>query len=360
MFTVANCTELLLARLRMILIGRGAARMLRHSRREMRGTRKIAPFAPLLVLTACLTGCGTPAAGTATGTFDRDLAVTGPVVLEVQNGSGDVQISPGTSGSVRVHGEFRVRALPWENVQQRNAEITQHPPIEQKGNFIRIGEGKRSWGNLEVSYVITAPAETELRGTMGSGDLEVRGIHGPMRVTTGSGNVTAEQIGEDTQVKAGSGDVRLKDIQGEAQVTTGSGDVQLNNARGEIRVHTGSGDIMIERPGNAITAGAGSGDVVLRGISGDARVKTGSGDVSIDGDPVGTSYWEFHTGSGEVGIHVPPGSSFRFYARTSSGKIATAIPMVVEQQLKHELHAHVNDGKGRIEVETSSGDISVN
>jgi hypothetical protein len=334
--------------------------MLRRSRREMGPVRKIASFAPLLLLAAGLAGCGTPATGAGTGTFDRELAVTGPVVLEVMNGSGSVQINPSASGSVRVHGEFRVRTMPWQNGQQRSAEVTQHPPIEQEGNLIRIGQEKQGWGNLEVSYTITAPAETELRGTMGSGDLQVRGIHGPVRVTDGSGNVTAEQIGEDTQVTAGSGDVRLRDIQGEVQVATGSGDVQLSNVRGEIRIHTGSGNVTIERPGNAITASAGSGDVVLRGISGDARVKTGSGDVSVDGEPAGTSYWEFHTSSGEVGIHVPSGSSFRFYARTSSGKIATGIPMVVEQQLKHELHAHLNDGKGRVEVETSSGDISVN
>ena len=334
--------------------------MLRRSRREMRLTHKIAPLAPLLLLAAGLAGCGTSATGSGTGTFDRELTVTGPVVLEVMNGSGEVQINPGASGSVRVHGEFHLRTMPWENVQQRSAEITQHPPIKQEGNLIRIGQGKQSWGNLTVSYTITVPAETELRGTMGSGDLLVRGIHGTVRVTAGSGNVTADQIGEDTQVTAGSGDVRLRDIQGEVQVTTGSGDVQLSDVHGEIRVHTGSGDITIERPSNAIAAGAGSGDVILRGIFGDARVKTGSGDVTVDGDPAGTSYWEFHTGSGEVGIHVPSSSSFRFYARTSSGKIAAAIPMVVEQQLKHELHAHVNDGKGRIEIETSSGDISVN
>jgi Putative adhesin len=327
----------------------------------MRPIRTIAPLAALLLVATGFTACVTPATGSGAGTFDRELAVTGPVVLEVMNGSGDVQIVPGASGSVHVHGEFRVRTmLLWGNVQQRTTELTQHPPIEQEGNLIRIGQGRQTRGDLTVNYTITVPAETELRGTMGSSDLQVRGIHGPARLTIGSGNVTAEQIGEDTQVTAGSGDIRLRNIQGEVQVTTGSGDVQLSDVHGEIRVHTGSGDITIERPGNTITAGAGSGDVVLRGISGDARVKTGSGDITVDGDPAGTSYWEFHTGSGEVGVHVPSASSFRFYARTSSGKIATAIPMVVEQQLKHELHARVNDGKGRVEVETSSGDISVN
>lgn len=325
----------------------------------MRPNQRLAPFATLLLLAVGLAGCGTPATGTGTGTFDRDLAVTGPVVLEVANGSGNVRINPGTSGSVRVHGEFNVRTLPWENAQKRSAEVTQHPPIQQEGNLIRVGQAKQDWGNLEVSYTISVPAETELRATMGSGELQVRGIRGPVQVTTGSGDVTAEQIGQDTRVTSGSGDIHLQDIQGQAQATAGSGDLHLSNVRGEIRAHTGSGDITIERPGNAITAAAGSGDVVLRGISSDARVETKSGEVSVDGNPDGKSNWEFHTSSGEVGIHVPSGSSFRFYARSSSGKIATGIPMVVEHQLKHELHARVSDGKARIEVETSSGNISV-
>jgi Putative adhesin len=326
----------------------------------MQPTRTIASLAALFLVATGLTGCVTNSAGSTTGTFDRELTVTGPVVLEVTNGAGDVHINPGAPGSVLVHGEFHIRSVFFEDVQKRSAEIAQHPPIEQEGNLIRIGPGKQSWSNVTVNYTITVPAETELRGTMGSGDLQVRGIHGPLRLTSGSGDVTADKIGEDTQVTTGSGDVRLADIQGEAQITTGSGDLRLSNVQNEIRVHTGSGDITIEQPGKTITAGTGSGDVILRGISSDARVKTGSGDITVDGDPAGTSYWEFHTGSGEVGIRVPSGSSFRFYARTSSGKITTGIPMVVEQQLKHELHAHVNDGKGRIEVQTSSGDISVN
>ena len=326
----------------------------------MQPTRTIVSLAALFVAATSLTGCVTNSAGSTTGTFDRELTITGPVVLQVTNGSGDVHINPGAPGSVRVHGEFHFRSVLFENVQKRSAEIAQNPPIEQESNLIRIGPGKQNWGNVTVNYTFIVPAETELRGTIGSGDLQVHGIHGPVRLTTGSGDVTADQIGEDIQITSGCGDVRLKDIQGEAQITTGTGDLRLSNVQNEIRVHTGSGDITIEQPGKAITAGTGSGDVVLRGITSDARVKTGSGDVTVNGDPGGTSYWEFHTGSGEVEIRVPSGSSFRFYARTSSGKITTGIPMVVEQQLKHELHAHVNDGKGRIEVQTSSGDISVN
>jgi hypothetical protein len=350
--------ELPHAHLRIALIGRGAeTRARRLSGRHMSSARKIIPFVAALLLAAAASGCAPNESGS--GSFERNLAVTGPVVLDISNGSGNVEISPGSAGTVHVHAEFRVRTWPWENGKRRAAEITQNPPIEQNGNLIRIGRAQWKHWNIEIQYTIVTPAETELRGTVGSGGLTVRGIRGPARIVSGSGDVTAEQIGEDTQVTAGSGDIRLTDISGEVQATAGSGDLRLSNVRGELRAHTGSGDITVEHPGGAVTTGAGSGDLTVRGASGDVRAHTGSGNVGVDGDPAATSFWDIHTGSGEVTLHVPATASFRLYARSVSGKIETSLPMVVEERAKRDLRARLGDGKARVEVETGSGDISV-
>lgn len=351
-------TELPLSRLRISLSGRDSEPVAgRLPGRHMSSARKLVSFAAALLLAAVAAGCMPSETGS--GSFERNLTVTGPVVLDISNGSGKVEISPGSSGAVRVHAEFRVRTWPWENGGRRAAEITQNPPIEQSGNLIRIGRRQWTPWNVEINYTLVVPAETELRGAVGSGGLEVRGIHGPAKIVSGSGNVVAEQIGEDTNVTAGSGDIRLSDISGEVQATAGSGDLQLSNVRGEVRAHTGSGDITVEHPGGTITVGAGSGDIVVRGAAGDVRTRTGSGDVNLDGDPAPSSFWDIHTGSGEVGLHVPATASFRFYARSMSGKIETSLPMIIEERPKHELRARIGDGKARVEVETGSGDITV-
>jgi Toastrack DUF4097 len=323
----------------------------------MRLLSRLAPCFCAALLAFAATGCVTVESGS--GTFDRTLTVSGPVVLDVANGSGRVQISSGTAGEVRIHGVFRVRTWPWEKPQQRVADLGQHPSIEQQGNLIRIGHDEHSRRNVTIDYTIAVPAETELRGAVGSGELDIRGIRGPARLLAGSGNITAQQIGNDTHATAGSGDIKLSDIGGNVEALAGSGDLELRDINGELRAHTGSGDVTIEHPAGPVVVGAGSGDISLRDLKGDVRVRTGSGDIAVDGNPAGTTYWEFHTGSGSVTLRVPGGSSFRFYARSNSGSIMTNLPMIVEEHAKHELRAHVGDGEARIEVDTGSGDIRI-
>jgi len=89
-------------------------------------------------------------------------------------------------------------------------------------------------------------------------------------------------------------------------------------------------------------------------------LRASSGNVVVDGNPGTSNYWDFHTGSGNVTLHVPSASSFRFYAHTGSGSINAEIPIVMEGTAgKHELRARIGDGKARVEVETSSGNIAI-
>jgi DUF4097 and DUF4098 domain-containing protein YvlB len=61
-----------------------------------------------------------------------------------------------------------------------------------------------------------------------------------------------------------------------------------------------------------------------------------------------------------VTLNVPSDASFRLYAHTTSGDIDAAIPIVMEGTAgKHELRARIGDGKARVEIQTSSGGISL-
>jgi DUF4097 and DUF4098 domain-containing protein YvlB len=65
------------------------------------------------------------------------------------------------------------------------------------------------------------------------------------------------------------------------------------------------------------------------------------------------------TVSGSVQTYVPANSNFRFSAEAISGEIRADIPIVIEEQGKHSLRAHIGSGGGRIEVHTVSGEIKV-
>lgn len=296
----------------------------------------------------------------AEGAFDRTFTVAGPVQLEVSTGSGSVQITPVTGNEVRIHGEIHAHGWSSDDARARLRDIAANPPISQENNLIRVGSDHRL-RNLSISYRIEVPAATELHCGTGSGTVDVRGIQGPVTMTSGSGDLTASGIGNDVQMTAGSGTIALSDIQGQVQAGTGSGDIRVHSAKGAVRLHTGSGNLEIEAPNDAVVAETGSGAITVRGAHADLRVRTGSGSVEIDGNPAESSYWDLHASSGDVTLHVPGDASFRLYAHTGSGDIDTgSIPIVLENtSAKHELRARVGDGKGRVEVETSSGKITL-
>jgi DUF4097 and DUF4098 domain-containing protein YvlB len=296
----------------------------------------------------------------AEGTFDKTFTVNGPVRIELTNGSGDAHISAGAPGEVRVHGEIAAHSWSEKNSQERVQEIASNPPVSQESNLIRISGSGQHTNNVAIDYTIVVPADAEIHAATGSGDVEVDGIKGPANFVSGSGGITASNISGDVQAMTGSGEIKFSRVQGQVQATTGSGDITLEDVRNQVRLHSGSGGMEITNPAESVEASTGSGDVTIKGASADLRLRTGSGDVNIEGNPAGSNYWDIRTSSGDVVLQVSPSASFRLMAHSNSGDIDAAIPIVMEGTAqKHELRARLGDGKARVEVQTSSGSISL-
>ena len=313
-----------------------------------------------LLLAAALTGmalAGCAAGVSAEGSFDKTFEVSGPIRIEMVNGSGDSKITAGPAGQVQIHGEIQVHAWSDQSGQRRVDELQTRPPVSQEGSLIRIGG---STGDASIDYTIVVPADAQIRATTGSGDLEVSGLKGPANFISGSGDLKVSNISNDVQANTGSGEVALSDVTGQVQVNTGSGDITLDRIHGDLRMQTGSGSIEVTAPSGKLEANTSSGDVTVRGASSDLRIHTSSGDVTIEGNPAPSSYWDFRTNSGDVELQVGTAASFRLYARTSSGDVEAAIPMTMEGTSgKHEFQARIGDGKARVEISSSSGDISL-
>jgi DUF4097 and DUF4098 domain-containing protein YvlB len=323
----------------------------------MKPLTKLAWLMPTLLAVTALGGCmmhsGPP------GTVDRAFTVEGPVRIELTNGSGASKVIAGPPGEVRVHGDFRVQAWSASRVQRRMAELRANPPISQEGNLIRIGLSVNT-SILRIDYTIIAPPNSQIHGITGSGGIEATGIHGPANFTTGSGKITASAISGDVQARTGSGTIQLAAIQGQVEATTGSGDINLVDVHGDVRLRTGSGSIRLAQATGAVVASSGSGNIDAAGVKDDLRLHTNSGNIAVVGEPQVTTYWDLRASSGNVMLQVPASASFRFYARTNSGDINAAIPIVMEGTAgKHALRARIGDGKARVEVETTSGNIAL-
>jgi hypothetical protein len=311
-----------------------------------------------LLAAAILAGCGPESS--VEGSVDRSYTVSGPVRLELSNGSGSSRVTVGAPGEVKIHAEFRVRSWPWDDPDRTLKDLVANPPFSQSGDLIHIGAS--GWERTEFSadYTVTVPPDTEMRGFSGSGNLDVDGIAGPANFTVGSGNIRASGIKNDMHAIVGSGNATFADVQGRIEATAGSGEVVVRGGKGDILARTGSGEIQIERPGGNVEADAGSGNIDVRDASADVRVHSGSGEISIEGNPGAANFWDVRATSGDVSVHVPSSASFRFYAHTNSGNINADVPSLQEQSGgRHDFQARVGDGKARVEIGTTSGDISL-
>jgi DUF4097 and DUF4098 domain-containing protein YvlB len=329
---------------------------------KMKRLRKIGWSAMVALATAglAMTLVGCRPRHSESGTIDRTFTVSGPVRVELTNGPGESKLTVGRPGEVRIHADFHVKSWSEHGAHRHADQMQMNPPFSQEGNLIRIGGAALHTSNVVSNYAVTVPPETEVRASSGSGNIEVNGVKGPVLVNSGSGNIAASNVAGDLQAHSGSGTIQVATIQGQVQATAGSGDINLASVHGDIRIQTGSGVIRIATPAGAVVANTGSGGVSVVGAMEDLRLRTSSGDIAVRGDPQAGTYWDFRTSSGNVGMQVSPKASFRFYAKTNSGEINAAIPVIMEGTAgKHALRARIGDGKGRVEVETSSGNVAL-
>ena len=280
----------------------------------------------------------------AEGRFDRTLTVSGPVTLIATTGSGDIHIVPGGDGTVIIHA--RVHANGWSggDADQRVKQVVDNPPIDQAGNIIHVGKKDNEWfshNHVSIDYEITAPRQTALTATTGSGNVVANGFTGDFKVGSGSGDLTLESMNGSANASTGSGNIRIRSLTGAAKLDTGSGDLELEQTtKAEVQARTGSGNIRLRNAQDSI------------------RASTGSGDIEINGAP--NADWRLTTGSGTINISLAGGSKFNLDASTGSGTVHCDQPITMQGSLnKHHVQGTVNGGGPTMRIETGSGDVNI-
>ena len=315
--------------------------------------KSVVLLASFLALAGCNTG------PSVSGTFDRNYTVTGPIRLELTNAAGDVDIKGSADGKVHVHGEVRASGIGFDKPRRRLDDTLLSPPVEQRGDTIRIGKEMSRMHNISISYTIQVPRDTEVSATVASGAQTIRDLRGPVKVQAASGSIRVEKIERDAQLTTASGSVSASDIGGDVRVSSGSGAVAVSNIKGAVRVSALAGVARVAGPGGRVEADTASGEVEILGATKDVKAHAASGRVFVQGNPGANNYWELKTISGSVQFSVPVSANFHLSAEAVSGEIRTDIPIVVEEQGKHSLRAHIGSGGGRVEVHTVSGEIRV-
>jgi DUF4097 and DUF4098 domain-containing protein YvlB len=321
----------------------------------MTGRLRRTAFVASLALAIVLSGCGV--GSSASGSFNRTLNVTGPIRLEVANAAGDVAISGSADGRVHVTADVRASGFTFVNPQKHIDELVANPPIEQKGDIVRIGKDLTRLRNITISYTIEVPRETEVSTTVASGSQSIHGVRGPVKLVGVTGAIRVNQIDGFAQLTTVSGSIDASEMGDDVRATSASGKVTLSNVNGDVSINAVSGSSQVTKLGGRVEATTASGSIDVVGAKSDVKIHAASGHVAVQGDPGATTYWNLNTVSGSVRLSVPQSTNFQLSAEAVSGQIHADIPIVIEEQDKHSLRAHMGDGGGRVEVHTVTGEI---
>lgn len=298
-------------------------------------------------------------AGAADNTFDRTFAVSGHVRVELSNGSGNVEIRGSADGKVHVTGKVTAGWSVFGNAEKNVQEVVANPPLEQHDSVIRIGKNSNWIKNVSIDYNIEVPHDTEIDAGVASGGLTIDNVRGPVKASSASGYVHVYRVELDTQLSAASGSIDSSTIGGLMRVNSASGDIRVSDVKGDLKVNAASGSIHVRRPGDRVDVSTASGSIEIDGAKSDLKVHAISGSINVTGDPSANRLWEVKTVSGSVDLRVPPNASFLLTAEATSGDIRTNIPVILEEQGKHSLRAHIGSSGGRVEIHSVSGGINV-
>jgi putative adhesin len=245
-----------------------------------------------LVAAAALAGCGEISQARLDFSNTEKVAIT---EVRISGGSGDVTVSNGAAGEVRID----------RQVRYRGSEPAKTYRIEGTVLYVDTDCGNR----CGVTYAIHAPVGVAVRGESHSGNVYLTKVS-TVDVRVSSGNVSVTEATGDVRVEASSGDIQLTDITGGLSVDVSSGQVEGSGLGGKpIRVTTSSGDVTLrlDRPAD-VTADVNSGNIELF-VPGDryrvdTNVGSGNVDLAVTDDPAAPHTLKLTVDSGDITVHA--------------------------------------------------------
>ena len=180
--------------------------------------------------------------------------------------------------------------------------------------------------------VVSAPLVID---GMDGGNIEVNAVSGKARINARTPSLKVDSV---------SGGIELAGHAGQADLQTVSGDILAPVLGDEVKLQTISGRIQADGgPWKKLTLSTVSGNVQLTGAL------ATDGNIGID------------SMSGDVQLQLPASTSGNLHASSFSGNLRSdfGTPKEPEHGPGSSLDVRLGDGRGKINVETFSGDLRV-
>ena len=224
--------------------------------------------------------------------------------LELENIAGDVTVTGGRGGDVRIEA---VRTMRNPNAAQARRLLQQLEihAVERGGNVeVRTRYPRVRNASGAVTYSISVPSSANVTLRTMSGDVQVRNIDGELRAEAVSGDIVARDVGR----------VRL--------VKTMSGDIELSNGESdELNASTMSGNVIVnDLKGRLFDLQSVMGYVRLTNVQPErARLRSMNGDIEYVGRIAPSGRYEFQSHAGNIRVTPTNNQGFDIQASTFGG-----------------------------------------
>lgn len=283
----------------------------------------------LLVLLAA------PGLASAQSALHETRAVAADARIDISNVKGSVTVQGWDRAEVEISGTLG-----------KNAQALK---IEGDAAHLRIevqGPADKGWFNWrsdtlmgDTELQLKVPRQAALEIDSVSADISLDKVDGAsLDVDSVSGKLRLDSGAKKIEIDSVSGTVELTASAADTHVETVSGNIRTRGLSGKITLETVSGDIDADSNGySSLEASSVSGSIRLRGT------------------PADEPRFSVNTMSGDVQLQLPEATSAQLEASSFSGRIRSDFGNVDENELKVRL----GDGRGKVEVETFSGDIEI-
>lgn len=258
-----------------------------------------------------------------------------------------------TRFSVRDDGTWGNYGWDDDDDKDHGSRRSEHRQITVRGD----GDGLEAAANLKI----TIPTGKRVSVYVGVGKVDVSNVDGDLMVDAASADIASRGTKGKLHLDTGSGSLHVERAEGSTSLDTGSGDVTVSSFRnGSLNIDTGSGGVdASEIESSTLEIDTGSGDILLNGVTTSRLdLETGSGSVraTLRTSPLDVNV---ETGSGDVTLHLTQEVDATVDLDTGSGDLTIDFPLQLIKKSEGNIRGRIGGGKGRISVETGSGDISL-
>jgi hypothetical protein len=261
--------------------------------------------------------------------------------VSISNIAGSVNVTAWDRNEVQVGGQLGEGAKPL-SITGSNGNLT--IKVEPQG-----GSGWLNWGDrtrmAPTTLELHVPRAASLDIDVVSAPLVIDGLDGgDIQVNTVSGKARINARTPSLKVDSVSGSIELAGHAEQAELQTVSGEILAPALGSNVKLQTISGRIQVAGgPWRKLTLSTVSGDVQLSGGL------AAGGSLGID------------SMSGDVQLQLPAATSASLHASSFSGDLRSdfGTPKEPEHGPGSSLDVHLGDGRGKISIETFSGDLRI-